>query len=63
MKTYLISEYYRGAMNVDKMRSFIDEGDAWNYWDSLGPNATSKRFYEVSDTEPPRLIKDKDRPK
>ena len=61
MKTYLVSLYWRGAMNVDQMRSFIDIADAWKYWDFLGPNQSAKRFYEVSDTDPPRLLKEKDR--
>lgn len=63
MKTYLVSVYYRGAMNVDQMRSFTHLIPAFAYWDSLGPNESGKRMYEVSDTEPPRLLKDKDRPK
>lgn len=62
MKTYLVSVYYRGAMNVDQMRSFTDIVEAFKYWDFLGPNQSAKRFYEVSDTGPPRQIKDKDRP-
>jgi len=59
---YIVSSYYRGAMNVDQLRSFTDLREAFKYWDSLGESLTGKRMYEVCDHAPPRLLKEKDRP-
>lgn len=61
MKTYLVSSYWRGALNIGDMRVFDNDVDAWAYYDSVSTSSW-KRIYQTSHLEGPKLLKDKDRP-
>lgn len=63
---YIASCYWRGSMNVQKLRTFDNEQDAVNYIKSIPEcwfnNKGQKtlywyRIYEVFNNKPPRLIK------
>jgi hypothetical protein len=58
--TYLVSSYWRGALNIGDMRTFDNAVDAWKYHDNL--MSGERRIYETSSDKEPRLLKDKDRP-
>lgn len=60
--TYMVSSYYRGAINIGDMRSFEDVNDAWAYWDTIYGRPSWKRIYELSSKAAPRLLKVSERP-
>jgi hypothetical protein len=57
-KTYLVTIYWRGALNIGDMRVFDNPVEAFNYYSTLQP--PFRKFYEVSKGESPKLYKDKD---
>lgn len=59
---YLVSSYYRGAMNVSDMRSFFTKAKAKEYWESLiAPRplegTSSVRAYKMFEDKEPRLLR------
>jgi len=59
MDSYLVTSFYR-SINIGDMRSFDNERDAWEYWDTL--SIYGRRIYRTNSTNPPVLLKEKDRP-
>lgn len=54
---FLITSYWRGALNINDMRYFDDEVTAWKYYDSLHNSDSFKRIYQISKIDPPKLLK------
>lgn len=65
---FIVSEYYRGAMNVGKLRAFRSKAKAKKYWDKLlapfakwGRSTSHARAYELFEDKEPKLLRtDKD---
>ena len=58
-ENYLVTSFYK-ALNIGDMRSFDDEREAWAYWDTL--SVYGRRIYRTNSTQPPELLKEKNRP-
>lgn len=56
MATFLALAYYRGTLNVNRMRTFDNEDDAHGYVATFGQYEES-RVYELFVDKPPRLCK------
>ena len=62
MATFLASAYYRGALNVNRMRTFDDEDKAHDYVASFTSMYEESRVYELYEDKPPRLCKPPKKP-
>lgn len=59
MCSFLVSSYYRGAMNVSNMRLFEDPMDAWDHacWCLDAMMESDTRIYIVSEDHAPLMVK------
>lgn len=56
---FIVSSYYRGSMNVDEMRGFVNKDEAKAYWDKLLLEhgwVRLVRGYKLSSDNPPKLL-------
>ena len=60
MTIFLVSSYWRGALNVTNMRVFHNLADAQAYRKTLKsyPDDSFTRVYQCSDVDPPILIRE-----
>lgn len=54
---YFVTTIWRGAINVNNMRTFTEEAKAWEYYNSLIDYPTYKRLYQTFEDSPPLLLR------
>lgn len=57
---FIVSNYWRGSMNINDMRGFEKKEDAKAYWDKLLLEHEGQvrwvRAYKLSPDKPPKLL-------
>lgn len=59
---FMVSTFYRGALNITSMRGFTDKVEARKYWDKLRKEAgkwagtSLVRAYKLTDENPPQIL-------
>lgn len=59
MSVFIVSSYYRGAMNVNDLRSFVSKKKAKEYWQKLQDPVVGTRgvrAYKTCENDEPKLL-------